>query len=134
MSILRLLFVLSVGLVPLALLRELWWSELLFLRPWEALGGGQLALGVFADLLSGWFAGLLTLIMGLFIALALDVVLGFSRRASSALLLALALAACLITIALIPTLSFAASWILGGYLLAALLWLQAVLQIGRPVA
>ena len=45
MNVTRMMILLLLGLIPLAGLRELWWSDVLFLRPWDAAGGDSLTLG-----------------------------------------------------------------------------------------
>ena len=130
MGVRRLLIVLLLGLLPLAGWRALWWSELLFARPWGAAGGGEADYGRYAGLLTGGYAAALTLVLGLILALILDALLTGRGLALPILMLLSLIAAALLTL-LLPGLALAAFWILWGFWLTALVWLYACLTIWK---
>lgn len=131
MNVTRMMILLLLGLIPLAGLRELWWSDVLFLRPWDAAGGDSLHLGTYAPLFQGRFASIWTILIGLFAGLVIDTLVGFLRRLTLPTLGFLALISASLIVGLVPALTWAALWPLFGFLLASMFWILAVLQVGR---
>jgi len=127
----RFLFVLFFGVLPLAALRELWWSPILFAEPWAHAGGGVADFGPLTALLSGWFAAGLTLMLGLLALLLLDLVEGAWPYGGLALAGLLALALSVLTTWLHPNVGGGGFWPLLGFFSLALIWLSACLKVQR---
>lgn len=131
MSVQRLLLLLVCALLPLAGLRAVWWSDVLFGKPWANAGGGRWDLGAFAGLMEGYFAAALTLALGLVLILIFDVLIGVLQRAFLPLMvIGAGLAGAAMTL-IHPSLSWAGFWPLFGFFLGSFIWLFAWLQVGR---
>ena len=126
MTALRSAYLVLFALVPLVGLRDLWWSQLLFARPWSSAGGGDSDLGVFTLIFNSWPGGLVLGVCGLGVALLIDTLWPLLRGATLALALAFSLLLSALIVLLIPTLQWAAIWPLAGFNLVFVSWIYAV--------
>ena len=110
-------------LIPIAVIRQVWWSRQLFGKPWEVGrpdGLQALDLGGLGALQSGIPAMALTLVVALVAALGLNLLLPVLKGKFLAALQILALTAAAVVIALNPGHGFVGYWIMAGFCLVAL--------------
>ena len=131
MSLQRFVLVLLFAALPLAALRGLWWSDLLFGKPWDAAGEGVFTTLNMANLMQGALGGIVTFVALTFVAVGLDMLIGAARRATLPLSLLIGLAIAALIPHLMPGLKWAAFWPLAGYILVALVWIYGLLQFRR---
>ena len=109
-------------LIPIALIREVWWSRVLFGKPWERgrpEGLEALDLGGLSALQSGIPAMVLTLVVALVTALGLNALVPLFKGRFLAFVQLAALAVAANVIAGNPAHGFVGFWIMGGFCLVA---------------
>lgn len=131
MSLTRFALVLLLAVLPLAFLQGLWWSDLLFGKPWSKVGEGVLTTWNMTGLLQGWVGVLVVFVVLTFIAVGLDMLIGGAGRSALTLALLIGLIVAALIPQLSPNLSWAAFWPLGGYTLVSVIWIYTLLQVRR---
>ena len=122
-------------LVPIAAIRALWWSDLLFAKPWARSrpeGMAALDLGPFEALTAPLPALAFTLAAALGVGMILSLLLPLLRAAFLPGVQLLALAAAALILALHPSQGFAAYWMMAGFCLVALNLMAAFLLRMSP--
>ena len=128
MTLSRLLAVFFFALIPLAALRALWWSDVLFGKPWDAAKPLDQEPWLDFSLLPEWFSAGLTLIAGLVLALGLDALMKAQRLGALPLSILLSALASALAVGLNPGIGWAGLWPMLGFMSVAMIWLYAVLN------
>lgn len=109
-------------LIPIALIREVWWSRILFGKPWDRSRPHEieaLDLGGLSALQSGIPAMVLTLVVALITALGLMALVPVLKGKFLAAVQIIALGGAALVVGLNPGHGFVAYWIMGGFCLVA---------------
>ena len=131
MNVTRLMILILVGAIPLVGLHGLWWSEILFADPWHEAGAEQINFGLFAPMLVQGLLPLWMVLWTLVAGLVVYVLSGVMGRFMLPSLGCFALGLASILVGFTPTLGWSALWPLFGFILLFLIWIFAILNVGR---